>query len=138
MSSEYQDGRVCRKQHCKDDTYDDLFAYYNLKVYIEQMRTGHDDDGSLDLLATLLLIAILTPFFLFEESMNAWVERLTGPRAQLGMVTVAVVSFSRWMSFAGPIERCQHCRRSGARVPARASRIHRGDDARIDSWLRVR
>jgi uncharacterized membrane protein YdjX (TVP38/TMEM64 family) len=43
-------------------------------------------------LAACLLIAILAPFFLFEESMNAWVERLTGPGARVGIVAVAVVS----------------------------------------------
>jgi uncharacterized membrane protein YdjX (TVP38/TMEM64 family) len=83
---------VRRKQHCKETHIDGLFAYYNLKVYIEQMRAGLRRWMPWILLSTLLLIVILTPFFLFEETMNAWVERLTGPHAQLGMVTIAVVS----------------------------------------------
>jgi uncharacterized membrane protein YdjX (TVP38/TMEM64 family) len=44
------------------------------------------------ILTSLLLIAILAPFFLFEKSMNAWVERLTGPDAPVGIVATAVVS----------------------------------------------
>ena len=77
----------------------DLFAYYNLEVdasvagvYSERMRNDVQRWVPWAFLAGLLLIAILTPFFLFEQSMNAWVDRLTGPGARWALVAPAVVA----------------------------------------------
>lgn len=44
------------------------------------------------ILAIITLSVILIPFFLFEESMNAWVQRLTQPGVRSGAIAAAVVA----------------------------------------------
>jgi hypothetical protein len=44
------------------------------------------------ILSVLLLILILGPFFLFEASINAWVERLLTPQASRGAIAAAIAS----------------------------------------------
>jgi uncharacterized membrane protein YdjX (TVP38/TMEM64 family) len=61
-------------------------------VYSERMRHNASRWLPWALLAAFLLIAILTPFFLFEESVNAWVERLTGPGGRWDVIAAAVIS----------------------------------------------
>jgi uncharacterized membrane protein YdjX (TVP38/TMEM64 family) len=44
------------------------------------------------ILAVLLLAVILGPFFIFEESSNAWVARLLTPQAPKGFLAAAIIS----------------------------------------------
>src|SRR5688572_11404706 len=43
------------------------------------------------LIAGVLLIVILIPFFLFEKEVNSWVERLTRPEHRRAFIAAAVV-----------------------------------------------
>lgn len=45
------------------------------------------------ILSVILLVVILGPFFLFEASIHAWVDRVINPSASRGAIITAIVSF---------------------------------------------